>query len=588
VRVTLAKAMTSHVGGVAVAAALLLSCGSSASSHHGGAGEAGVAEQGGHGGVGGGADNSAAGNTVSGGAASSGSASGGVGGSVGGGDQAGSATQGGSPAGGQAPSNDADPLPVEPDLTGLVPTSNQWLLLTLPLKTGVSNTSDIELLDLATDELHAANAGGPIDALGGVSPDGRTYFFSDGDGLRVSARVIRLGPTGFVPSQPLADYKDVTGAMRVVSWSVDSRFAVVSRGAAPSSIEIVDMLLGKRLHSENLSGHVGAFAPVGYRYFYDAATTDAYQPRYARITAAGSTEPKLLPPDADYMAFDQSANWLFYVLGYVPGKPPVPSLHAVSLNDDQNHDITLAGAGESFEHPLFFPAPGDSVVAAITTAADSTSSYRRVFFADANKAPVTLSGAAASLGEEHAADGNVLIVRYYPADTLDLIRVEPYARRALPGSYVTSNNYATYGVVGTHAYYVSTDGLHVASLSDAGELTDTVVSSPGKEARPCAWRSTIYTPQNKLAFVEGGSERLVFVDLTSDPPAVVGSITPSAGYGVVCPIWGDADTAVAVTEFKDGTSLRNAWVMRWKVPNAPDAAKLVAQGVLGVHAVMFR
>ena len=74
----------------------------------------------------------------------------------------------------------------------------------------------------------------------------------------------------------------------MLSWSYDSRFAVLSNGNGPS-VEVIDMRLGTRVATEKLSAIVGAFAPRGYSYFYSSALTPLYAPRYARVTENGST-----------------------------------------------------------------------------------------------------------------------------------------------------------------------------------------------------------------------------------------------------------------------------------------------------------
>lgn len=510
----------------------------------------------------------------------SGSTVGGAAGGTGSGENGGAGGGPGGRAGGAGEATEGEITPVDPDLTGLVPTSGHWVLLKVPNASGSSITSDVELLDLDSNQMHPANPGGPFDVIGDVSPDGRTYFFSDGDGLKVSSRVIRLSEKGFVPAQSFADYVTSPGAMRVLSWSFDSRFALVSNGSSPATIEVIDVALGKRMHSEPASGHTGAFAAQGYWYFYDASSLA--QPRIASLNATGSTEPQLLPPKADHVQFDAQPAWVFYTLGVYP-EPT--TLHVRALSTGEARDVPVAGSGEQLAGSTYFPAPDESVVALVRKSA-TESFLRRVYFGDNAKAPSTVSAVAANVDAwTRSSDGNDLIVSYYDEATFDLVRLNPPVRRALPGTRLTPTTIQTYGMAGKHAFYFSPDGLHVASLNDAGELDDTIVST--KATRSCAERY-VYSPTSKLAFLEGDGEKLVFVDLSATPPAVVGSITPTAGYQIACPTWADGDTSVATTEYMSGKNPRNAWVMRWQKPGAPETPKLVASAVLSVEALRLR
>jgi len=482
-------------------------------------------------------------------------------------------------AGSAGEATEGEITPVDPDLTGLVTTSGHWVLLKVPDASGNSITSDVELLDLEDNQMHPANPNGPFDIIGSVSPDGRTYFFSNGDGLKVSSRVIRLSEKGFVPAQSFADYVNSPGAMRVMSWSFDSRFALVSNGSSPSTIEVIDVALGKRLHSEEASGHTGTFAARSYWYYYDASSF--FEPRVSHLNASGSSQPELLPRNANSVVFDAQPAWIFYTLGVYPDPT---TLHVRALSSGETRDVAVAGVGEEFAN-TYFPAPGDSVVAVVRKSA-SESFVRRVYFGDNPKPPSTVSEIAANVGAwTQGGDGNDLIVNYYDEKTFDLVRLDPPVRRTLPGTRLSTTSVQTYGMVGKHAFYISPDGLHVASLDSAGELDDTIVSV--KQTRSCAERY-VYSPANKLAFLEGDGEKLVFVDLSVTPPAVVGSITPTAGYKIECPRWADDDTSIATTEYIAGKNPRNAWVMRWQKPSAPETPKLVATGVLSVEALRLR
>jgi len=523
-----------------------------------------------------------AGAGTSGGSVAGGSAAVGRGGSGAGG----SSTQGGASEGGE-PANEAgaagqvtagDPLPVEPNLTGLVPHSTRWLLIGRP-SSGTSYVKDIALLDLADNQVHAANPDGTINVIGTLSPDGRTYFFSNGDGSAPSERIIRLEPDGFVPAHQLEDYVGVRGAYQVLSWSFDSRFAVVSRGAGTSSVEIVDMRLGTRLATENFSSIIGAFAPKGYYYYYSAANKAGFEPKYARLTQSGSTPRLSLPPDAKQMVFDPDGTQLFYALGVYPA---TDRLFMISLADGNARELHVIEAGEILNAYEALPVAGNSVVVSVSNEARTSGERRRVFLD--GKPSVTLTDPARYASRfEHSRDNN-LYALIYTSKEFDLIRVEPYARKPLSAAWIPATYPDNIGFIGGYAYLGSSDGLHLARFDDAGEVNDQILGS-GKAARACA-SDFSYTPLHKLAFLQGDGEALVFVDLDESPPTIRASVQPSqAGFKLTCPVWGDNDTALAFTE-SDGTT-SNTYVTRW-IAASPESPVLAGTNLGKVYAVMYR
>ena len=530
-----------------------------------------------------GGENSAGGNNASGGSKSTGgnnSTGGSVGqggfGATSNGGVAGVAAAG---AGGGSTSGMGDPKPVEPNLTGLVPTSSQWLLFSNPTS-GSSFTKDLQVLDIASNQLHPANPGGAYDVLGGLSPDGRTYFFSDGDGSRDSDRIIRLEPSGFVPAHVLEGYVGIPGAYRVLSWSHDSRFAVLSNGNGPS-VEVIDMRLGTRVATEKLSSIVGEFAPAGYSYFYTSALTPLYAPRYARVTERGSTAAVQLPPGAKGMAFDTTGTHLFYGVGT---DQDGYKLHVLSLADGQASEIPVLEPGEIFDANRTFPTPGNSVVVELRKLSGDQRVLRRVFATSGQPAVTVSNPSASTLYTYRSADGNLLLVNHYDK-SLDLIRVEPYARHTIPGAFPFSLSGTIYGIIGKRGFYVLNGSVHLIDFDSAGAARDVALSPPGVTAVACA-NAFEYTPEQKFAFVQGDGEELTFVDLTPQPPAIVGSFKPSAaGYRVACPTWGDSDTALALSE-SSGTN-SHQYVTRWKA-SAPEPPKLLPQPIGRVLAVMYR
>jgi len=477
--------------------------------------------------------------------------------------------------GGMAPDVDPDaPAPATPNLTGLIPHSTKWMLVSL--SSGLNAPDDIQLLDLETKQLTPANPDKTINVSGGLSPDERTYFFSNGNGAALSERIIHLEPNGFVPAHKLKDYENIPGAYSVLSWSFDARFAMVARGGG--GIEVIDMWLEKRVHNEDFSSIVASFAPAGYNFFYDAALTDGYEPRYARVTRNGASPIQKLPPDADRMVFDPSGTRLVYSLGQ-----PLESQHifVLSLADGTTQELHAA-EGEEIANGFGMLPLEDSVLVGVRPGPNGATLTRRVYL-DAGKPWQKVSDFEVLY---HADDNNLLLTRNFAEKTLELIRVGPYASRKLPLTYVDVNSFPLVGVVGSHVYYVAPDGLHLDSLSDAGELRDLVVSTPGKAVSPCASEHGYYEPKQKFAFVEGDGEALVLVDLTKEPPAIVSTVTAPVGLTVGCPQWGDGDTALAwSTQAADKST--NIYITRW-TGAAPETPSLALDKWVAIYALMYR
>src|SRR5262245_190355 len=114
----------------------------------------------------------------------------------GGGGRSGAGGGSGAGSGGQ-PAAD-DPVPVEPDLSGLVKTSAEWVLFAeYP---GSVVPYQLYLLDVVTNTQHLTNPGGPDLSYTSWSPDGKVFMLSSGDAASdKSLRVIRLSDAGFVP-----------------------------------------------------------------------------------------------------------------------------------------------------------------------------------------------------------------------------------------------------------------------------------------------------------------------------------------------------------------------------------------------------
>lgn len=486
----------------------------------------------------------------------------------------------GSGSGGQPDAGPDDPKPVAPDSTGLIPTSSQWVLFTET--TGSLFTSNLTLLDLASGTRHETNGGGPQLVLGSLSPDEQTFLFSSADGSSSdSERLLRLGESGFVPARSISGYDGIPGAFRFLSWSQDSRFVVASRGAAPSDgVEIIDTRLMTRVASEDLGSIEGAFSPVGYYYYYYDPQASAFAPKYARITQDGSTGPALLPAGATNMTFDPTGKRLFYAVGGRNQR----SLHFVDLPGGSSHDMGVPAAGETFDG-VFFSAPGNSIVTETIASAGTTRVLRRVFV-DPGKPMVDLSNPAVSEAGFRASDDRGLVVTTYSDQSFDLVRLDPVARHALPGTYVSAGANESFGVVGDHAFFPGGGSLHLATIDGTGALVEVAISDPSKTALACA-SSVTHEPSTKFVYLAGDGEELVFVDLNGSPPAIVGRFSrSSAALKLRCPKWGDGDRAVAIIE--GGAAGSNLYLMRW-IAAAPEQPVLAAQSVeqIKVYALMY-
>jgi hypothetical protein len=473
---------------------------------------------------------------------------------------------------GVEPDPDGDPVPVTPNLNGLVPHSTKWMLVSLGR--GLNQPDDIRMLDLETKELTDANPDHVINIQSALSPDERTYFFSNGNGAALSGRIIHLEPDGFVPARIPQDYAMVPGAFSVLSWSVDSRFALMASG---SSVEVMDVWLERRVHTDPIHSIVAAFAPQGYHFFYDAALTDGYEPPYARVTQAGTSPILKLPADADKMVFDASGQHLYYGL-----EPKLESarIFRLSLADGQTQELTVAQPGEVARSFGMLPL-SDSVLVNVQPGLYTSTFIRRVFV-DPQKEPVKVADADAF---HHSDDNNLLLIRNFADKTLQLVQVEPYAAQPLPLTYVETNSTGWAGIVGDHAFYLAPDGLHLDSIGPDGELRDQRLSDAGEYVYVCASPYS-YEPKNKFAYLRGEPRELVYIDLTQEPPAVVGSYQPPAGSSVGCPTWGDGDTALGLMVVA-ADKTRTAHVTTWR-DAAPEAPQPALTGVASIYAVMHR
>lgn len=136
----------------------------------------------------------------------------------------------------------------------------------------------------------------------------------------------------------------------------------------------------------------------------------------------------------------------------------------------------------------------------------------------------------------HSADNNWVVGRNLATKMLELVRIEPYVSRPLPVPHADIWNEYTVGVVGSHAFYVAADGLHLSGLTATDELEDTVISGPDANLRPC-YSLAAPGPKDRLAFLRGSDAELALVALKENLPKLAG-FRPPAGSSAACPTWG--------------------------------------------------
>ena len=510
-----------------------------------------------------------AGSTASGGAGTGGSA----------GDSGG--TSSGGAAGTSGGGRLEDPEPADPDLNGLVPTSSSWLLFSEQLGPGSPLTSSLEVLDLESGERHPANPRDVVVAIGSLSPDQKTFVFSDANADATERlSVVRLTQNGFVPAVAVRGYENVRGYVTVPHWDESSRFFSAPRGGSESDgVDVVDAVLGVRLGGFEFEPSFGdRFSPRGYYFaFWHDIGESERESAFARVVRGGVSTPTILPAGSFAPSFSRDGRRAVFAYEsdgvrtarYVDLPGPDSSELVVTADDE-----TLVGGPE--------PGPDDSVIVDVRSGDQDV--YQEVFFDGRPRRAVSDPTLDVVLAF-HASDSvNPDIYAFDYDGALDFVSLEPFARHRLPGVTTMIGGYWSTGVVGNAVYYRDEGRVRAARVDASGDLIDGPISEMDEEVSVCNLL-TVHQPSNRLTYLTKDDAELVLVDLESAPPAVVGRVSASsAGATLGCPIWLSDDSALAVSEFSDAGS--RVYFVRWDGAT-PEEPELVLESAQELHAYAF-
>jgi hypothetical protein len=521
-----------------------------------------AASAGGRSGAGSGGNGAGAGSSDGGNAGGSTGASGGTGGNGGGGGSAGSP---------------GDPDPINPDMTGRIPTSTQWVLFTE--SRGALVPGQLFLLDVPSKTRHLTNPDGPEVSYTSWSPDGKSFLLSSANATAEQhLRLIRLSDAGFVPASRIEGYAGVRGNFSRFDWSADSRFVVAQRNAGPTDgIEVIDTARKIRIANTEFTTNFGfELARAGFHYsqWHDPGG-GTRELAFSRITNAGVTPPTKLRTGATGLSFDHEGKRLFYTVG--EGK--TTTFEYIDLPATTAQPLTVPPNGET--HWVYFIGPAGSLLAG-RARADGTIVYRRLFV-DSNRPSEVLSDPAGDVDLPFPSQDSAFVLFSY-ADKLELVRVEPLVRHTLPEWVGMPQTFAMHG---HYAHYTGRSGLRLATVDANGALVDVAITAPGQVAQVC---TSVPGKQleTKLAVVIGGGEQLLFVDLSASSPRVAGTLSRSgASATLFCPLFARDGSAFAVTEL-NGTASK-LFLGRWSGA-APEAPVLVHESTneLSPYALMFR
>lgn len=463
----------------------------------------------------------------------------------------GSAGSGGSSGGGGSPSAGGggaleDPPAAQPDLTGLVTTSAKWLLVTETQPIVVS--SSLDFVDLESGMRYPVNPQNLPVAYSYWSPDQKTFLFSGADAdSDKNLTILRLEKNGFVPAKLVEGYEGTRGNFGFIHWDENSRFCTIARGGSMTDgVEVVDTVLGKRV------GHVDipptfshTFAPKGFYFSYMHGDSTMYESGLARVLKDGISTPTVLPAGSYRPGFSHDGKRAFFGRR----ESEITTQYYLDLPDLTPKELVVTAEGEKLNGSASAGPTADSVLAYVQT----TDADRRYVQAFVDGRPrVDLSDPAKKVRFTFASDdSNVVAVDY--ETSLEIVRVEPFARHPLPGTTVMdAADYWTTGVVGQHVYHQVDGQLFVASIDAAGALTDVAVSMPGEQLSVCTFYGS-HQPTTKLAYrtvgAEGAGGELVVVDLAASPPAVAARIVASSPEtGLYCPEFSTDESAMVATE----------------------------------------
>ena len=500
-----------------------------------------------------------------------------------GGAAAGSSTAGAGPAGGaEAQGGDGaagapEPPQLEPDLTDLVPTSNQWLLFNEYADVIVG--TGLTLLDLASGERHPANPDELPLSTAGLSPDGRQFAFSgQGDTLDENLAMIRFAKTGFVPAKPLIGFSGELGSYIPSSWDEHARFFTVTRFGAKPGIEVVDGVLGKRVgHVVDGSAFVQGFAPKG-PYFAYFNGGQSYSGEVASVTADGGIGTPFKVSDAKTRPiFSADGKHLYFTTQ----QGDVKGLSYIDLPDATPKQLPNATPGESIDRVF---AGGAASAFAWVERGGGLSSLVQVFFDGRARVDVSEPSTDISVwGTFVSTDQTLVSIDYW--ESLELVQLEPFKRFPLVGKTVVPvSGPSPTGMVGRYLYYQRDGLLRVATVDAPGALVDAAVSDAGETPIVCNVPAGV-EPLTKLAFHDAAYTELAIVDMAARPPAVVLRYSASTADATVqCPHWQHDGKAFLLSE--KSPSKTRAYVSNWAGAQ-PTTPKLALESDQVLRAFAF-
>jgi hypothetical protein len=471
-----------------------------------------------------------------------------------------------------------DPAAAEPDLTGLVATSAKWLLTSQSSSVVVS--SALDFVDLESGMSYPANPANLPVAYGSWSPDQKWFLFSGANAdSDKNLTIVRLSKNGFVPGKLIDGFEGTRGGLSFPKCDESSRFCALARGGSMTSgVEVIDTVLGKRLgHFDFPPSFSQVFAPKGLYFAY--AHGDPSEVGLARVVEGGISAPTILSAGSYMPIFSSDGQQAYF------GKLESGVLRqfVLDLPSTTPKELVVVATGET-QSGAGSPGPSAGSVLAYVKRSDADLAFVQAF-AD-GRPRVVLSDPAKKVRFEFGnADQSLLAIDY--ETSLDIVRVEPYARLPLPGkTEMDAAQYWTTGVVGNHVYHRADGQLFIASIDAAGALSDVAVSDAGEDVSVCTFYLS-HQPTTKLAYRTALGNALVVVDLTASPPVVSARLTSSsADAKFYCPDFSVDEASMVATE--TSTAGSKTYGVKWSGNTASQPELLLnSRTPVEVHAFSY-
>jgi hypothetical protein len=465
-----------------------------------------------------------------------------------------------------------DPEPAEPDLTGLVPTSGKWLLVFAP---AAEVPGGLAVYDVETGIYHDANPNRVAHTYQRFSPDRKTVALGTDGGQPLS--VLRFADNGFVPATAIKGLEDATTASYYFAeWEASSRFFAIARGGMDNhGVEVVDAARAERVaHIPVEPAFRARFAPQGlYFTFY---RPDDKEASITRVVKGGVSDAVALPKGTSVPEFSSDGARAFYTLQDAEG---LRHQYFLELPDGKPQELAIAGAGETLTWEAFASPSPESALARVKTA---DSDLLVQVFVD-GKPRAVLSDPLKKIDMvQPSADNNLLAISY--EDGIDIVRIEPYARFALPGQTIYNGSWTT-GVVGNYVYHQADGKVFVASIDAQGALSDVVVDEPGALVGVCGFPFTEATT-TKLAYRVNKHE-IAVLDLQLAPPKVAVRVTNDAShFDINCPHFSPDESSFAFLDHGKDVPF-GIYGVKWNGQSAGEQKLLVEAAYLDLYAASF-